>query len=237
MSQDRPDRFEDSESRTGAGGEPVRALERGMTMQSRVSFRGGARIGWVSATFPFAQLFADRKKLTIRVMFLGKYEFTPEQVVSIETYTVIPFLGWGVRVRHNVETYPKEIIFWCFGIPSSVVRRIRETGFTGQGEPSEAMEKRKWYSFPVRWQAIVVAVVLWNALLLTDISSTGEPGMGFMLALMILFLTSVLLPRSEFLQEFVIRPDRSIDEIKPALGLLQLISGLMLVFLIASKVV
>lgn len=90
---------------------------------------GGARIGWTNATWPLAKLSVTANKLTIQVKLLGTYTFAPEQISSIERYTIIPVLGWGIRIRHNVADYPEKIIFWCLGNPSSVLDGIRDVGF------------------------------------------------------------------------------------------------------------
>src|SRR5437764_14118003 len=44
------------------------------------TWRGGARIGLMNATWPFAQLKVTPAQLVLRVVFLGTYIFKPEQV-------------------------------------------------------------------------------------------------------------------------------------------------------------
>jgi len=51
---------------------------------SEVSFRGGARLGWANASWPLAKLTANSECLTLSS--LGRYEFTPSQVVEIERH-------------------------------------------------------------------------------------------------------------------------------------------------------
>jgi hypothetical protein len=44
------------------------------------------------------------------------------------------------------------------------------------------------------------------------------------------------LPQSTWLQSWVLKPDRTVDEIRPALKLLRLASGLVLAILVAAAV-
>jgi hypothetical protein len=61
---------------------------------------GGARVGWISASWPFAELSAGPDKLTISIGMLGTYSFAPDEVLALERYAIIPVLGWGVCIRH-----------------------------------------------------------------------------------------------------------------------------------------
>ena len=47
---------------------------------------GGARIGWISVSWPLAELSVTPRSLVIRAWLLGTYTFTPEQIVQIERY-------------------------------------------------------------------------------------------------------------------------------------------------------
>jgi hypothetical protein len=57
-----------------------------------------------------------------------------------------------------------------------------------------------------------------------------------MLALALLYATASALPGSTWLQSWVLKPDRSVDEIRLALKLLRLASGLVLALLVAAAV-
>lgn len=189
---------------------------------------GGARIGWINATWPFATLTAREDQLVLNVTLIGKYSFTPEQVVAIEKYTVIPILGWGIRIHHSVAAYPRKIVFWCFGSPESLIRRIQETGFVAKADPDSMPTHR---GIPVRWQSFVAILVLWNGLLLLDVRQSGglggRPGTFTLVGLLLLFLGSVGIWRSPLLQRAILKPGRSCGEIKAWLYLLALVSGLL----------
>ena len=201
-----------------------------------VSAVGGARIGWVNATWPFARLRAQRGRLVLNATLIGKYSFAPDQVVSIEKYTVIPFLGWGIRIHHNISTYPKKIVFWCFGSPESLISRIEETGFVPKADPDSVPAPR---GMPVRWQALAALIVLWNGLGLLDHyvvgGFPGEPGVLVLAALLLLFVGSVAMWRSRLLQRLILKPGRSCEEIKAWLYLLALVSGVLLAFMVARR--
>lgn len=204
--------------------------------RDHVSSVGGARIGWINATWPFARLTARRDQLILNGTLIGKYSFSPEQVVAIEKYTVIPILGWGIRIHHSVADYPRKIVFWCFGSPESLIRRIQETGFVAKADPDSVPTGR---GMPVRWQALVAIVALWNGLLMLDMrqsgGSAGRPGTFTLVAFLLLFLGSVGIWRSPLLQRAILKPGRSCEEIKAWLYLLALGSGLMSVSMLSSQ--
>jgi hypothetical protein len=91
---------------------------------------GGARIGLMNATWPFAQLRLTSKQLVLQVLFLGTYCFEREQVTRIESCGLIPLVGKGVRIHHRVGAYPKKIVFWYFCVnPESITEKIRQYGY------------------------------------------------------------------------------------------------------------
>ena len=99
-------------------------------MSPEQTWRGGARIGLMNATWPFAQLKLTPAELVLQVVLLGTYVFKPDQVTKVEPYGFIPFAGRGVRIHHRVAGYPKKIVFWhiCFD-PQPIVDKIRESGY------------------------------------------------------------------------------------------------------------
>lgn len=198
-----------------------------------VSVTGGARIGWMNATWPFARLQVGPRSLVLNATLLGRYEFSPDQVVGIEKYTFIPILGWGIRISHNVMDYPKKIVFWCLGHPDSLIRRIHDSGFVARGVMDETVVNR---GFPVRWQAIIAIVILWNVLLGLDMhgDNPSRPGILTLSALLLLFLGSVGIWRVDFLRCIIMKPGRSPQEIKAWLYLLAFISGLMCILFLAA---
>ena len=90
---------------------------------------GGARVGWVGASWPFGRLIVTRKKIILKATLIGKYEFVPQEVVSVEEYGVIPFLGRGIQIIHNKNNYPRKIVFGCLGNPMSKINKIKQGFF------------------------------------------------------------------------------------------------------------
>lgn len=98
------------------------------------SWRGGARIGFMNATWPFAALKLTPERLVLEVVLLGTYVFAPDQVTSVEPYGWLPLAGKGVRIGHCVQGYPEKIVFWYLCInPQHIVDRIKELGY---GQPN-----------------------------------------------------------------------------------------------------
>jgi hypothetical protein len=98
-------------------------------MENRIDSTGGARIGIINASFPFAHLMVTSQTLTLKVAWVGEYSFAPNQIISIEKYGVIPFLGWGIRIHHKISYFPPKIVFGCLSNPKSLIRKIRKVGF------------------------------------------------------------------------------------------------------------
>ena len=90
---------------------------------------GGARIGSINATWPFATLKVEKKKMELKVLLLGKFVFGPENVISIEKYGSIPIFGWGIKINHNLKFSEKHIVFWTIGNPKNLLREIEKIGF------------------------------------------------------------------------------------------------------------
>jgi hypothetical protein len=197
------------------------------------SWTGGARIGWVNASWPFATLSARQDQLVLSGSLLGKYTFAPEQVIAIETYTLIPVLGWGLRIYHNIPTYPKKIIFWYLGSPDSLIRQIQAAGFIAKASSESIPVDR---GIPVRWQSVVTIVLLLNGLFLLDMHRAGRfphlPEVFTLVALLLVFFGSMALWWSPLLQHVIMKPDRSCGEIRAWLYLLTLVSGLMSIFVV-----
>lgn len=190
-----------------------------------VSFTGGARIGWVNASWPLATLTARAQELKLST--LGTYTFTDQEVVSFERYGSIPFLASGIRINHNRVDYPEKVVFWCMGSREGVLDEIRGVGFRPQGK---TVARPSGFAF--RWSVAILVIVVWNVLIFSDnqfhlASRPSLPGPLTMLALVSVFALSLALPRSAGLQRAVLRPGRSINEITPYLRLLQLVTGLM----------
>lgn len=193
-----------------------------------ISVTGGARIGFVNATWPFAKLEASPTRLRLTCT-LDTYDFMPGEVVLLERCGSIPFFSSGVRIAHVRSDYPAKIIFWCLGNPDALIARIRETGFMPAGPGSSEIQSR---GFPFRWAAVVAVILIWNGLfLLIDAAphaSANKPGAFTLAPLLFAFLLGWGTKRSAKLQKMILRDGRSVNEIKSLLSLIQTVAALLL---------
>ncbi len=94
----------------------------------------------------------------------------------------------------------------------------------------------------MRWSFIIALVVVWNALFILGGFLPGKPppekpGLLVLLALAVVLVASFAVDRSPAFQRWVLKPGRSVGEIRPSLRLIQLTTGLLVViFAIVSMV-
>jgi hypothetical protein len=201
-------------------------------MEKPFKATGGARIGLMNATWPLASLSVTGEVIRLSVDFLGKYTFTPGQVVAISRYSAIPVLGWGIQIQHTCPDYPQHIVFWCLGDPDKLLAGIQATGFRAQAQPVELPPPKPW---PIRWQAFLLMILVWNGLFMLAIfdflvsaaDRRSFPGPAGLLALGSLFVAALATLFYPPFQRFVLRPGRSVNEIRAPLNLILLISGTM----------
>ena len=95
---------------------------------NRISKTGVFIFGGTYAIWPCVTLVATSDTLRLNSIMLGNYSFSPDQVIAIEVYKK-GFLSIGIKIHHNVPTYPQHIVFSCFGPLTKLIERIKETGF------------------------------------------------------------------------------------------------------------
>jgi len=116
---------------------------------------GGARIGIVNATWPFARLAVSPVQLKLTCV-LDCYEFLPKDVVSLRPYGALPFFYSGIRILHARRDYPSKIIFWCPSNPETLISEIRDAGFL---PTAPAGSEIRWRGIPLRWSAIILFIL------------------------------------------------------------------------------
>jgi hypothetical protein len=89
------------------------------------TFIGGARMGSLNATIPFARLVVESGKATLRCF--RAYVLTPKYT-TCESIGSIPVLSSGVRFYCIDVDYPEPLIFWCLG-RKRVVEALEKSGF------------------------------------------------------------------------------------------------------------
>jgi len=193
------------------------------------SVTGGARIGWVNATWPLARLVVSSALLRLSAI-QGTYDFLPSQVVSLERYGRIPLFSSGIRIVHARLDYPHKIIFWYLGNSERLIEKIHQAGFL---PTAPAAAEVKWRGIPVRWTAILVFILVWNGLFLPMRAFAKPPLALAFIPLITTFVVCWGIRRYSWLQEAILRTGRSIGEIKAYLSLLQTVTGMLsVIFLV-----
>ena len=203
---------------------------------------GGARIGIMNATWPFATLKVNKTKLELNATILGNLVFTPQDVISIEPYGFIPVLGQGIKINHRVKSYNSKVIFWTMGNPRDLIKKIEGIGFLGNSSPMsedlqiEINQTQNRGGFPIKTQAAILIVVVWNLLLSIDLYKLfterveGSPlGLGAKLAIGFIFITSILLLFTKFARKFILKEGREIDDIRKFIYFLMFICGFLFI--------
>ncbi|OFW19942.1 MAG: hypothetical protein A3H27_05695 [Acidobacteria bacterium RIFCSPLOWO2_02_FULL_59_13] len=195
-------------------------------METRLQSTGGAQVGWVHASWPFAKLTASAHELSLSATLLGSYKFSPDQVAALEAHGSIPILGSGVRIVHTVQNYPEKIVFWCPGSPKRLIEKIIALGFHPRAARAQVPQRD---GIPFRWSFLVAVVLVWNALFLLDGIPPKIPGAYSLLAIVLLFLTALALNFSGAFQAVVLKPGRSISEVRSIAQLVLLVSAILLI--------
>jgi hypothetical protein len=196
-------------------------------MNGTIAFTGGARLGWVQATWPFGRLSISPGQLTISLAFVGRYTFAPSDVSRLERCGIA---SNDVRIVHTRSDYPETVIFRCGGRVQRVLDAATRAGFHAR-VPSSSRPR----GMPFRWIAVAQVAAAWNVLAFLDQglplwSGARPPGLLFIAALGMLLGVSFAIQISETAQVWALKPGRSVSEVAPFLRLVQLIGG----FLVAA---
>lgn len=201
---------------------------------NKITITGGARVGLFSATWPFAKLTISQNKLELDVTLLGKFVFSADDIISIEPQIYIPVLWQGIQIHHRVNSYNSQILFWTLSNPKKLVNKIEQEGLLYSPSPiSENHRNRirqaqvKYQGFPIKTQAAVLIVLIWNLLLGIDLyrilttEFTGTPlGIGSLLANVFVLVISLSLLFSERARKGILKEGVLINNIKGALSFL-----------------
>ena len=200
--------------------------------RQKLKVTGGAEMGWVNATWPFARLSATREELVLSAGFLGSYSFKPGEVVALEARGTIPLAGRSVRIVHANPAYPEKMVFWCFGSPQKLIDQILGLGFRPSASPL-LVPKRGGMAF--RWSFLIALFVVWNALFLLDGHGTwGERrqmGPLSLLAMALMLCAALGMLFSRRFSALALKPGRSVSEVRPLIMLILAIGAIFLVVL------
>lgn len=199
-----------------------------------------------NATWPFATLNVTKERLDLNAAIFGNLVFKPEDVISIEPYSMIPIIGQGIKINHRISKYKDKVIFWTFKNPNEVIRQIKQTGFldnpSGSFDKSDSKfiaERQKQGGFPVKMPIAITLLVIWNVLFIMDfVSSTrsdlnGFPlGIGAISALGLVFLSCLITLISKRFRKLVLKEGRELKDISMFLYFLMFTSGFMMLTLL-----
>ena len=212
-------------------------------MNEKFTLTGGARIGMANASYPFADLYVDKEILKINASIVGNLMFQPKDIISIEPYTFIPLIGQGIKINHRIENYNPKVIFWTFKDPNSVIGEIKKTGFLQNlnseisSSDLEIIKKQNEGGFPLKKSVAIFFIIAWNLLFLSDIipfflkgGTEGSPiGNGMILAIGLIFASSILAITSEIFRKIILKENRNFEDIKKFAYFIALISGIMFI--------
>jgi len=94
-------------------------------MASTFAQIGGARIGFINATWPLARLSADRDAIALRCLF--KFTFPRQRITRLSRYR--GFTSTGLQIEHTVPRYPGFMLFWTFSFDKLKVE-LEALGYT-----------------------------------------------------------------------------------------------------------
>lgn len=198
---------------------------------------GGAKIGFCKATWPFAKLLVNKNELQLNASMIGNLYFRPSDIISIEPSSF--FSGNGIKINHRVSGYNEKVMFLTSG-SRDLIKQIEGTGFLNNPGPipqdveARIVQFQSSGSFPMKWSAVIVFVIIWNLLFLGDylgyfgkLDNQIPLGPGAQMALAFAFLFSLaILPSAPF-SRLALKPGRKAIEIRPFLLFLMLITGIM----------
>jgi hypothetical protein len=197
---------------------------------------GGAEIGMFRMTWPFAKLTVNKDLLKLSCSIAGTFYFTPADIISIEPYGLL--FKTGIKINHTVGKYNPKIIFTSTR-GTQLINQIKQTGFLDNKSsvPTEVINEiytsRKSGAFPLKIPAVIIIVVIWNVLGLSDWlgyfknKNNFTFGHGTQLALGFMLITSILVLVNQPVRKLIMKEGRSVDDIKPFLYLIIFVTSFM----------
>ena len=204
---------------------------------NEVKETGGAIIGGVRMTWPFATLIVTKNKLQLNGSIYGTFIFRPGDIVSIEPNGKL--LSSGIKINHTVDGYNTNIIFLSSN-SGELLDKIRWIGFMENQSPlpqkveDEIADIQKNGAYPLKVSASIIILLIWNGLILgnkfilpgkydEDIPFTGiELALGFMIVLSLLLLTVIPF------RKLLLKPGRNITSLRSFIYFTILICTVML---------
>lgn len=205
-----------------------------------VNETGGARIGRVNVTWPFASLNATETQLTLNATLIGKLIFKPNDIKSIEVYDYFPIIGQGIKINHTIDTYKSHVVFWTFKDPTALLNEIEATGFLNKDSKVHSLHSeevtllQKTGGFPLKLSFAIAIVILWNVLFFVDATTLFNEGKilfgfgkGLVLSTGMILLASILLLVSTVFQKIALKEGRKVKDISKFIYFIILVVGIL----------
>jgi hypothetical protein len=177
-------------------------------------------------------LSVSPRSLSISSPFSRSYVFEPEQVMALGPCGWIPILQRGVRIVHANPRYPSRIVFVGFQSPERLIERTRQAGFV-PAMPDTRVPRQP--GLPIHG-SVVLLLLLAACTILFLLDRLLPWRTSLLLGMALLYAAASALPQSTRLQSWLLKPGRSVDEIRLPLKVLQLASGLVLALVVAAAV-
>ncbi|WP_295801468.1 hypothetical protein [Mucilaginibacter sp.] len=198
---------------------------------------GSALIGRNRTGWPFASLTVSSNKLQLNASLFGNFVFAPGDVFSIVPDNSGLLIGKGIRIYHRVGGYNQKIVFISLENPLALINRIEQAGFLSNKTPMYTSEKEEIIAtqtsgaFPVKIPATIVIVIIWNLCLIPGIFNMlhNKNDMhlfvpNVQLATGFIFLIAVTLLISESFGRVILKPGRTVNDVKSMIYFLMFIS-------------
>lgn len=207
---------------------------------------GSARIGMLKASYPLATLTVHPEKLELNASIAGNLVFQPQDIISIEPYAPIPFLGGGIKIVHRVGNYASKVFFGSTQHPDALIERIKQTGFLDNMQAdtfdidADIVRKQEQGSFPIKPTVAIGFFVLFNFLFASDFFLSfleGAPtlpfGTGMATAVSILLTATIFSFVSAEFRQLYLKEGRELKDIKKFLYFSLLIGAVMAINVLA----
>lgn len=101
------------------------ALLQSMMSDWLLTSTGGAIVGWIGLSYPFATLKAKKERLVIDCGSAGVFGFYPHEIDSIVRGRWR--LSTGIKINHKKKDYEDRVFF--FGDTTVLLEKLLEMGF------------------------------------------------------------------------------------------------------------
>lgn len=193
------------------------------------SLNGGVYVGNTKVSKPFAALKADASVLKINLGLAGQLFFNADDIVQIEYASSIA--GSGIRIIHNVSSYPKKVMFTANMPYNDIIENIKATGFFNKtaNDPVQYYQVKKMQEqgrIPFKTGAIIAFLAGWNipffvSFALRDVSRAFSYSR---ISILFLFLMAALTLFYVPFQTLVLKEDREINDMKRSLYFILLLA-------------